>query len=155
MAFGLNLQFVNLDLVVTKVQQGVYDGITTAELDNLAAETCAYMNIVHPHYSMLAARLTTDNLRKNTKKSMKDVADMLYNCKDKVGRKAPLLADDVYEIICKNYEKIDAAICFDRDFTYDFFGFKTLERAYLLKVDGKIVERPQHMIMRVSIGIHK
>lgn len=93
---------------------------------------------------------------------MKEVAHQLFHCKDKVGREAPLLATDVYEIICQNYEKIDAAINFERDFTFDYFGFKTLERAYLLKgtpsynsVDGKIVERPQHMLMRVSLGIHK
>lgn len=88
---------------------------------------------MHPHYSILAARLSIDNLRKETKTSMKDVAEQLYNCKDKVGRAAPLLASDVFQIICENYQKIDEAICFDRDFTYDFFGFKTLERAYLLK----------------------
>lgn len=86
---------------------------------------------------------------------MRDVAEQLYNCTDKIGRKAPLLADDIYSIICEKYEQIDKAIQFERDFTYDYFGFKTLERAYLLKVDGKIVERPQHMLMRVSLGIHK
>jgi ribonucleotide reductase alpha subunit len=88
---------------------------------------------VHPHYSILAARIAVDNLRKDTKTSLKDVADQLYNCKDRVGRNAPLLADDVYQIICENSEEIDKVINFDRDFTYDYFGFKTLERAYLLK----------------------
>lgn len=88
---------------------------------------------MHPHYSILAARLSIDNLRKETRESIRDVAEQLYNCQDKVGRKAPLLAEDVYQIICENYEKLDKAIAFERDFTYDFFGFKTLERAYLLK----------------------
>lgn len=88
---------------------------------------------MHPHYSILAARLSIDNLRKDTKDSIKDVADQLYNCKDKCGRPAPLLSEDVYQLICKHHEKLDAAIHLQRDFTYDFFGFKTLERAYLLK----------------------
>jgi len=103
----------------------------------------------------LAARLVVDNLRKNTSDSIKDVADQLFGCKDKSGRDAPLLDRKIYDIIQKNYQELDQAIDFSRDFTYDFFGFKTLERAYLLKVNGKIVERPQHMLMRVSVGIHQ
>jgi len=113
------------------------------------------MNIVHPHYSMLAARISVDNLRKETNTSMLDVANQLYNCKDRCGRDAPLLSDKIYHIIKEHYKEIDKVIDFDRDFTFDYFGFKTLERAYLLKVDGKIVERPQHMLMRVALGIHE
>lgn len=113
------------------------------------------MNIVHPHYSILAARIAIDNLRKQTKASMKDVADQLFNCKDRCGRAASLLDPAIYSIIQKNYQALDKALDFKRDFNYDYFGFKTLERSYLLKVDGKIVERPQHMIMRVAISIHR
>jgi ribonucleoside-diphosphate reductase subunit M1 len=109
---------------------------------------------VHPHYSILAARVAVDNLRKQTKTSIRDVAEQLFNCKDKCGREAPLLDKEVYATICANYQQLDAAIDFKRDFAFDFFGFKTLERSYLLKVDGRIVERPQHMLMRVSVGIH-
>jgi ribonucleotide reductase alpha subunit len=110
---------------------------------------------VHPHYSILAARVSVDNLRKQTSTSIRDVAHTLYNCTDKCGRKAALLEDKIYQIIQEHHQTLDAAIDFTRDFNYDFFGFKTLERSYLLKVDGKIVERPQHMLMRVSIGIHR
>jgi ribonucleoside-diphosphate reductase alpha chain len=109
---------------------------------------------VHPHYSILAARVAVDNLRKQTKTSIRDVAHQLYNCKDKCARPAPLLDEAVYNTICTHYEELDAVIDFKRDFGFDFFGFKTLERSYLLKVDGKIVERPQHMLMRVAVGIH-
>ena len=130
-------------------------GITTSELDNLAAETCAYMNLAHPDYSKLAARIATSNLHKQTKDDYLEVADALYNYKDKVGRPAPLLSDDVYEVIQKYHKEINATLKYERDFDYDYFGFKTLERSYLLKVDGKIAERPQHMLMRVSLGIHK
>ena len=114
-----------------------------------------FKNIVHPHYSILAARIAVDNLHKQTKDSIKDVADQLANCKDKCGRAASLLDYTIYEIMQKNWEILDKAIDFSRDFAYDYFGFKTLERSYLLKVDGKIVERPQHMLMRVSVGIHR
>ena len=152
---GLDMNFINLDLVVEKVSQGIYQGVPTSELDNLAAETCAYMNIIHPDYSKLAARVAVSNLHKMTKTSFREVATDLYNYKDKVGRPAPLIAEDVMQIINENAEAYEAAIDFDRDHDYDFFGFKTLERSYLLRIDGEIAERPQHMLMRVSVGIHK
>ena len=169
LAFDLERKYVNVDLIVGKVIQGMYDGITTSELDNLAAETCAYMNIIHPQYSYLAARIAVDNLHKNTKENFADAIKDLYMYIDNAGlsplsfllltlrsgRKAALIAQDVYEIIQKNAERIQKEITYERDFTYDFFGFKTLERSYLLKINGAIVERPQHMLMRVSIGIHK
>lgn len=151
---GLEVEHINLHGIVQRVIDGIYDGIKATELDNLAAETCAYMNIIHPDYSILAARLAVSTLHKDTKESLKETAEMLYNCKDKCGRPAPLLSDETYNIIVTHHEKIQARIDFKRDLGYDFFGFKTIERAYLLKVEGVIVERPQHMLMRVSLGIH-
>lgn len=129
--------------------------MTSAELDNLAAETCAYMNIIHPDYSKLAARILVSNLHKLTTDSFMEVSRILKDFKDKVGRPAPMLSDEVFAIIEKNIDKIQARIDFNRDYNYDYFGLRTLERAYLLKDGKKIIERPQHMLMRVSIGIHK
>lgn len=129
--------------------------MTTADLDNLAAETCAYMTIIHPDYSKLAARILVSNLHKMTTTSFLEVSKRLKDYKDKVGRPAPMLADDVYEVIEKNAELIQKKLDFTRDYNYDYFGLRTLERAYLLKDGKKIIERPQHMLMRVSIGIHK
>lgn len=139
-----------------KVIEGLYDGVTTTELDNLASEVCASFVTKHPDYAVLAARIAVSNLHKNTKKSFSETMRDMYNYVDpKTGLKAPLISDDVYEIIEENKELLDSSIIYDRDFGYDFFGFKTLERAYLLKMNGQIAERPQHMLMRVSIGIHK
>ena len=112
------------------------------------------MNIVHPDYSKLAAAIAISNLHKMTSDSFLEVATSLFAYKDKQGREAPLLADDVYKVISDNAELIQSRIVKERDFGYDYFGFKTLEKSYLLKCDNKIVERPQHLIMRVSIGIH-
>lgn len=151
---GLNESQINLHGVVQRVVDGIYDGIKTTELDELAAETCAYMNIIHPEYSILAARISISNLHKETSPLIKDTAEKLFTCKDKCGRKASLLSDEVYHCIMKHHEAIQKRLDFNRDFDYEFFGFKTLERSYLLKVDGKVVERPQHMLMRVSLGIH-
>ena len=151
---GLNMTFVNLDVVVDKVSQGIYDGVKTSDLDNLAAETCAYMNIVHPDYSRLAARVVISNLHKMTKSSFAEVVSDLYHLQDAQNRPAPLISERVYEVVQTHKEALEAAIDFTRDFNYDFFGFKTLERSYLLKAQGKVVERPQHMLMRVSVGIH-
>lgn len=139
-----------------KVIEGLYDGVTTSELDNLAAEVAASMTTNHPDYALLAARIAVSNLHKNTDKSFSRTMKKLYEYKDvKTGQNAGLIADDVYEIIKKNAELLDSTIIYDRDFGYDYFGFKTLERSYLLRIDGKVVERPQHMLMRVSLGIHK
>ena len=129
--------------------------MTTREITDLAAETCAYMAIVHPDYTNLANRITVQGLHDRTFSCMKQTADKLYNFTDRAGRAAPLLSAKVYQIITEHYERINEVLDFSRDFSYDFFGFKTLERAYLLKVDGKIVERPQHMLMRASLGIHE
>ncbi len=139
-----------------KVIEGLYEGVTTSELDNLAAEVAASMTTNHPDYAQLASRIAVSNLHKSTKKSFSETMTDLYNyVDDKTGKKAPLLADDVYKIIEDNKEVLDSTIIYDRDFGYDYFGFKTLERSYLLKVNGQIVERPQQMLMRVAIGIHK
>ena len=141
--------------MVLQVVQGVYPGVTTTELDNLAAETAAYMSTKHPDYSLLAGRIAVSNLQKNTKKSFSQTLTDLYSYIDpKTGKSASLIAQDVYQVVQEHAEELDSAIVYDRDFNFDYFGFKTLERAYLLKLDGKVVERPQHMLMRVSVGIH-
>jgi ribonucleoside-diphosphate reductase alpha chain len=141
--------------VAMRVIEGLYDGVTTSELDNLAAEIAATMTTSHPDYAKLAARISVSNLHKNTKKTFSEVMTDLYEyVNPRTGQKAPLLADDVYKVIQENKERLDSTIIYNRDFQYDYFGFKTLERSYLLKLNGKIAERPQHMLMRVSVGIH-
>jgi len=155
LCYGLN-KLVDPVKVAMRVIEGLYEGVSTSELDNLAAEIAATMTTTHPDYAKLAARIAVSNLHKNTKKSFSETMDDLhFYVNPRTGKKAPLLADDVYKIIKDNAEKLDSTIIYNRDFGYDFFGFKTLERSYLLKLNGKIVERPQHMLMRVSIGIHK
>jgi len=155
LCYGLS-DYVDPIAVAKRVVDGVYDGVTTSELDNLAAETAASMTIKHPDYANLAARIAVSNLHKSTKKSFSETVTDLYNyINPETGKAAPLIADDVYEIIQKNAEYLDSQLIYDRDFSYDYFGFKTLERSYLLRMHGNIVERPQHMLMRVSIGIHK
>lgn len=156
LSFGLNSTFVIPHRVEQAVIQGLYDGVTTTELDELAARTSANMTVIHPEYAVLAARIAVSNLHKNTKKNFSRIIEELYNYVDpKTNAKAPLIADDVYEIIQNNKDRLDAAIVHHRDYNYDFFGFKTLEKSYLLRMHGKIVERPQHMLMRVAVGIHK
>lgn len=142
--------------IAMRVIEGVYDGVTTTELDNLAAEVAATSAVTHPDYASLASRIAVSNLHKSTKKSFAETIDELYNYIDPVtGDPASLIAEDVHEIIQENAEYLDSQIIYDRDFSYDFFGFKTLERSYLLKMNGAISERPQQMLMRVSVGIHK
>ena len=152
--YGLN-PLVDPVRVAMRVIEGLYDGVTTSELDNLAAEIAATMTTTHPDYAKLAARISVSNLHKNTKKSFSETMKDLYEyVNPRTGKKAPLLSDEVYKIIQKHADKLDSSIIYNRDFGYDFFGFKTLERSYLLKLNGNIVERPQHMLMRVSVGIH-
>ena len=154
LCYGLN-DLVDPVKVAMRVIEGLYDGVTTSERDNLAAETAATMTTTHPDYALLAARISVSNLHKNTKKSFVDTMTDLYTyVNPRTGKKAPLLADNVYKIIKDNAELLDSTIIYNRDFGYDYFGFKTLERSYLLKLNGEIVERPQHMLMRVSVGIH-
>jgi ribonucleoside-diphosphate reductase alpha chain len=154
LCYGLN-PLVEPPKVAMRVIEGLYDGVTTSELDNLAAEISATMTVSHPDYAHLAARISVSNLHKNTKKSFSEVMTDLYEyVNPRNNKKSPLIADDVYKIIEENREELDSRIIYSRDFNYDYFGFKTLERSYLLKLNGKIVERPQHMLMRVSLGIH-
>jgi len=129
-------------------------GVKISEIVNLTAETCAYLTIVHPDFSILANRVSVTALHKMTNDDIRQVADSLYTYKDKCGNPAPLLSEEVYDVFQKYGDQINAKLDYTRDFNYDFFGFKTLERSYLLKVKGEIVERPQHMLMRCSIGIH-
>ena len=148
-------QFVDPVRISQKVIQGVYPGVTTAELDELAAQTAAYNATQHPHFSTLAARISVSNLHKMTIKRFSENATIFHSyVHPKTGEKAPLISDRVYRIIMDNKDKLDSAIIHDRDFDFDYFGFKTLQKSYLFKINGKIAERPQHMIMRVSIGIH-
>lgn len=155
MNYGLN-EMVDPIKVAMRVIEGIYDGVTTSELDNLAAEIAASMTATHPDYAKLAARISVSNLHKSTKKVFTEVVDDLYHyINPRTQEQAPMIAEDVYAIIMKNADKLNSTIIYSRDFNYDFFGFKTLERSYLLKINGKIAERPQHMLMRVAIGIHK
>src|SRR6201985_12396 len=156
LCYGLNPALVDSIDVAKKVIEGLFDGVTTSELDNLAAETAASLTTKHPDYALLASRIAVSNLHKNTIKSFSETMRLLYEYVDpKTGKDASLLATDVYEIIQQNAELLDSTIIYDRDFGFDYFGFKTLEKSYLLKLDGKIAERPQHLFMRVSVGIHK
>jgi ribonucleoside-diphosphate reductase alpha chain len=154
--YGLNMDYIEPMEIAKKVISGLYDGISSVQLDVLAAETAAALTPTHPDYSILAARISVTSLHKTTHKSFSQVIEQLYNYVDpRTGLKAPLIADDVYEIIMENSKDIDSQIITDRDLDYDYFGFKTLEKSYLLKIDGLPAERPQQMIMRVAIGIHK
>lgn len=154
--YGLDPRFIQPVEVAKKVVTGIYDGVTTAELDNLAAETAASMTTRHPDYAILAARIAISNLHKNTLKSFSATMKRLYTYVDpKTGENAALISKDVYDVVRQNAALLDSTIIYDRDYGYDYFGYKTLEKSYLLKVDGKIAERPQHMLMRVAIGIHK
>lgn len=141
--------------ITKKVISGVYQGVTTVELDNLAAETAAYLTTSHPDYAILAARIAISNLHKETKKKFSEVVEDLYRyINPKNGKPASLISDFTYEVVRKNAEVLDSAIVYNRDFDYNFFGFKTLERSYLLRLNGRVAERPQHMLMRVAVGIH-
>ncbi|MGV3508080.1 MAG: ribonucleoside-diphosphate reductase subunit alpha [Sphingobacteriaceae bacterium] len=156
LCYGLNPSLVDPIDVAKKVIEGLFDGVTTSELDNLAAETAASLTTKHPDYALLASRIAVSNLHKNTTKSFSGTMRTLHGYIDpKIGKMASLIADDVMKIIDENAAILDSTIIYDRDFGFDYFGFKTLEKSYLLKLDGKIAERPQHMFMRVAIGIHK
>lgn len=155
LSYGLDPNFVEPIDVAKKVIEGLYDGVSTQDLDNLAAEIAATMTVKHPDYAKLAARIAISNLHKTTSKSFSNTMKRLYTYIDpKTGENAPLVSKETYGIIKNNAALLDSTIIYDRDFSYDYFGFKTLERSYLMKLDGKIVERPQHMLMRVAVGIH-
>ena len=154
LCYGLN-DMVDAVKVAMRVIEGLYDGVTTSELDNLAAETAASMTVTHPDYAQLAARIAISNLHKNTNKSFSEtMSEMYHYVNPRTNQEAPLISDEVHEVIQANAEFLNSHIIYNRDFNYDYFGFKTLERSYLLRINGKIVERPQHMLMRVSVGIH-
>jgi ribonucleoside-diphosphate reductase alpha chain len=155
MCYGLD-PLVSPEAVAMKVIEGIYDGVTTTVLDNLAAEVAAAKTIDHPDYALLASRIAVSNLHKETKKTFSEVIDDMYHYIDpKTGQNASLIAEDVYQVIKTNSDILDSSIIYDRDFRYDYFGFKTLTRSYLMKLNGEIVERPQQMLMRVAVGIHK
>lgn len=155
LCYGLDSNFIEPVDIAKKVINGIYDGVTTVELDNLAAETAASLTVKHPDFAHLAARIAISNLHKVTSKSFSNTMKRLYTYVDpKTGENAPLISKEAYGVIKKNAALLDSSIIYDRDFSYDYFGFKTLERSYLMKIDGKIVERPQHMLMRVAVGIH-
>ena len=154
LCFNLNQEYLVPQKIAQKVVEGVYDGVSTSELDNLAAETCAYMSQMHPDFSLLAARIAVSNLQKNTDDSFLETTKKLYFYTDASGRDCALVSKGYYDYVCEHIDKLQETIDYSRDFGYDYFGFKTLERSYLLKVEGKIVERPQHLIMRCAVGIH-
>jgi len=155
LCYGLNQRYVDPIEISRRVIQGLYDGVSTTELDNLAAETAATMATQHPDNALLAARIAISNLHKNTDKSFSKTMRALYDYIDpKTGDKAGLISEATLKIIENNSDRIDSAIIYDRDYSFDYFGFKTLERSYLLRMDGEVVERPQHMLMRAAIGIH-
>jgi len=152
--YDLDRDYIDAMEVAQKVISGLYDGVTSKELDKLASETAASLTRVHPDYSILAARIAITSLKKDTSKSFKETIDKLYHyVNKKTNENAGLISDEVYEVVKKYSDKIESMIIHDRDLDFDFFGFKTLEKAYLLKIDGQIAETPQHMYMRVAIGI--
>ncbi len=155
LCYGLDNNYVSPVEIAKKVINGIYDGVTTVELDNLAAETAATLTVKHPDYAVLAARIAISNLHKVTSKSFSNTMKRLYTyVNPKTEENAPLISREVYGIIKKHAALLDSTIIYSRDYNYDYFGFKTLERSYLMKLDGKVVERPQHMLMRVAVGIH-
>lgn len=154
--YGLSISEKDVIEIAKKVIQGIYDNITTTELDNLAAETAAAQTTIHPDFSVLAARIAVSNLHKNTLKSFSKTAQLLYEYTDPITQThAPLISEEIYKIIRKNADELDSSVIYDRDYNFDYFGFKTLERSYLIRTNGKVTERPQHLFMRVALGIYK
>ena len=152
---GLDTNWVDAANLTKLTIEGLYDGVTTRELDQLAAETAASLASHHPDYSKLAARICVDDLHRSTKETFSEVITDLREFIDpESGEHAPLISQEVYDIIMANKATLDNYVDYDRDFNYDYFGFKTLERSYLLKLNGEVAERPQHMLMRVAVGIH-
>lgn len=155
LCYGLDSKFVDSIEISKRVILGLYNGVTTSELDNLAAETAASLAAVHPDNAILAARIAVSNLHKNTNKSFSETMEGLYQYIDPItNQKAGLISDETIEVIRQNADRLDSAIIYDRDYSFDYFGFKTLERSYLLRMNKKVVERPQHLLMRASVGIH-
>ena len=154
--YGLSISEKDVIEIAKKVIQGIYDNVTTTELDNLTAETAAAQTTIHPDFSVLAARIAVSNLHKNTLKSFSKTAQLLYEYTDPITQThAPLISEEIYKIIRKNADELDSSVIYDRDYNFDYFGFKTLDRSYLIRTNGKVTERPQHLFMRVALGIHK
>lgn len=145
---------IDVTEIAQKVCTRIYDGVKTYELDELAAYLCSSMSIEHPDYSILASRIIVSNHHKNTSPSFSETVHILYNNVDNHYNHTPLVSEELYNIVVNNKEKLNTHIDYQRDYLFDYFGFKTLERAYLLRLNKKIIERPQHMWMRVAIGIH-
>ena len=145
---------IDVSEIAQKVCSRIYDGVKTYELDELAAYLCSSMSIEHPDYSILASRIIISNHHKNTSPSFSETIHMLYNNVDNHDNQIPLVSDELYNVVINNKEKLNTYIDYQRDYLFDYFGFKTLERAYLIRINKKIIERPQHMWMRVAIGIH-
>ncbi|MCL4114814.1 UNVERIFIED_CONTAM: hypothetical protein GTU68_043694 [Idotea baltica] len=155
LCYGLDADYVSVEEISKKVISGLYNKVKTTELDNLAAETAASMASSHPDYAILAARIAISNLHKNTDKNFFQTMEELHNYVDpKTGQNAALISDETFNIIKENQDLLNSTIIYDRDYSFDYFGFKTLERSYLTRLNGNVVERPQHMFMRVSVGIH-
>uniref|UniRef100_A0A8C5AJN9 Ribonucleoside-diphosphate reductase n=1 Tax=Gadus morhua TaxID=8049 RepID=A0A8C5AJN9_GADMO len=156
LCYGLNSDFVDPTQITMKVVEGLYNGVTTVELDTFTAEMAASLTTKYPDYAILAARIAVSNLHKETRKMFSDVMEDLYNYINPLNqRHSPMISKDTLDIVLDNKDRLNSAIISDRDFSYNFFGFKTLERSYLLKINGKVAERPQHMLMRVAVGVHK
>lgn len=152
--FCHDLKGVDSDAVAQQVCGRIFDGVETTKLDELAAMICSSMLTDHPDYGTLAARIAISNHQKATSPSFSETMYVLYNHKDIHGKPSPLISDELWEIVKTHKEKINSVIDYERDYSFDYFGFKTLERSYLMRVKDKVVERPQHMLMRVSLGIH-
>ncbi|OXU30727.1 hypothetical protein TSAR_002012 [Trichomalopsis sarcophagae] len=156
LCYGLDMEYVDPTAITFRVINGLYSGVTTVELDNLAAETAATMTTKHADYAILAARIAVSNLHKETKKVFSEVMSDLHFVIDPITKEQrPMISEEYHNIIQTHKDKLNSAIIYDRDFGYNYFGFKTLERSYLMKINKKVVERPQHMLMRVAVAIHK
>ncbi|SPN67881.1 CPXV083 protein [Cowpox virus] len=156
LCYGLNTDHIDPIKIAMKVIQGIYNGVTTVELDTLAAEIAATCTTQHPDYAILAARIAVSNLHKETKKLFSEVMEDLFNyVNPKNGKHSPIISSITMDVVNKYKDKLNSVIIYERDFSYNYFGFKTLEKSYLLKINNKIVERPQHMLMRVAVGIHQ
>ncbi|OAF69739.1 hypothetical protein A3Q56_02507 [Intoshia linei] len=154
LCYGLDMEYIDPALVTMKVIKGIYPAISTFQLDNFAAEICADMVIHHPDYSILAGRIAISNLHKQTMKTFSEVIKRLYKFGSSTTGATGYINDFTYNVVMENATKLDSAIVYDRDYNYKYFGFKTLERSYLLKINGDVVERPQHLLMRCAVGIH-
>jgi ribonucleoside-diphosphate reductase alpha chain len=155
-AYQLDTDYINPNQVAKRAFEGAFDGITIVDLIQLTVETAASMTSKHPDYGLLAGRLAVSELHVNTSDSFSNTVEKMYYYKNpKTGENAPMISREIYDIVKKNAIDLDNSLDYSKDYSYDYFGYKTLERTYLLKIDGKSVERPQHLLMRVALGIHK